>query len=205
MHDEPPVCPGGPQRREKDAAQGAGVLVLVAGPSGAGKDTLLDAARAHFASDARIHFCRRVITRTDTTGEAHVSVSVDEFQRMASAGELFLNWEAHGLFYGIGMDALDALRGGRTAVANVSRGIIAEARQRWPRTHVIQVTARAEALSMRLAARGRETTDGIGQRLKRAGELPLPAAEWLSEVDNSGDLAEAVARFNALLIQAANA
>jgi len=39
------------------------MLVLVVGPSGAGKDSLLKAAREEFRGDPRIGFARRVITR----------------------------------------------------------------------------------------------------------------------------------------------
>ncbi len=182
-----------------DAAPDTGALVLVVGPSGAGKDTLLDAARARFAGDPRFHFCRRFITRSGGAGEAHTTVTEDEFRRLAASGQFFLSWQAHGLSYGVGADALEALRAGRTVIANVSRRVIGEARRLWPRTRVIQVTAQTEVLRARLAARGRETADGIGQRLHRAGEIPLPDAPWLSEVDNSGDLADAAARFNALI------
>ena len=39
------------------------MLVLVVGPSGAGKDTLLDAAKQALADNRRFHFVRRVVTR----------------------------------------------------------------------------------------------------------------------------------------------
>ncbi|GLR90973.1 hypothetical protein GCM10007857_76890 [Bradyrhizobium iriomotense] len=39
-----------------------GHLVLVVGPSVAGKDTLIDFARAQLQSDPDFHFARRVIT-----------------------------------------------------------------------------------------------------------------------------------------------
>ena len=184
---------------------GSGTLILVVGPSGAGKDTLLDAARAHFKGDETIFFWRRFITRADQTGERHAALSKAEFARREEEGGFFLSWRAHGFDYGITAEVLEKLAAGGHVVLNVSRRIIGEARQKWPRTHVIQVTARPEVLRERLLARGRETADGIGQRLERAGEIRLAEAEWLSELDNSDDLASAIARFTALISRAAGA
>ena len=74
------------------------MLVLVVGPSGSGKDTLLDAARQALADDPRFRFVRRVITRpADAGGEAHEAVHRSEFARRDFA----LQWQAHGLSYGI--------------------------------------------------------------------------------------------------------
>lgn len=184
---------------DADMAETEGTLVLVVGPSGAGKDTLIAAARAHFAGSDGVLFCQRFITRTDKTGEDHLPVTEEQFAALAGEGGFFLAWRAHGLSYGIGAEVQQQLRSGSTVVANVSRAVIDEARSRWPRTHVIQVTASTEVLRVRLAARGRETAEAIDSRLKRAAELMLPVADWVSDVDNSADLASAAAAFNGVI------
>ena len=42
---------------------GPGWLVLIVGPSGAGKDTLIKIARRNLANEGRVKFPRRVVTR----------------------------------------------------------------------------------------------------------------------------------------------
>ena len=49
--------------RAESLAIEAGVFVAVVGPSGAGKDSVIDHARSVLAGDDRTHFVRRVITR----------------------------------------------------------------------------------------------------------------------------------------------
>jgi ribose 1,5-bisphosphokinase len=157
---------------------GIAMLVLVVGPSGAGKDTLLNMARTALAGDARFRFVRRVITRPpDVGGEDHEPVSIAEF----AARDFALRWEAHGLHYGIPSDVVDDIARGAVVVANVSRSIIAEAAARFP-VRVIEVTAPAELLVARLAARGRETALDVANRLAR--RVPLPYGIEVATVVN---------------------
>ena len=86
-----------------------GTLFLVVGPSGAGKDTLLDAARARLAGDSRFFFPARTITRpTDAGNEAHNAVTDAEFSPLSAAGGFLLEWKAHNLSYGIPIAAAEA-------------------------------------------------------------------------------------------------
>jgi ribose 1,5-bisphosphokinase len=161
------------------------LLVLVVGPSGAGKDALLKAAREVFRGDARIGFARRVITRpADPHGEDHEPVTEDDF----AAREFVLSWSAHGLRYGIPKSALDA----PVVVANVSRGVIAEAATRHD-VRVIEVTAPPEVLAARLAARGRESAGDVARRLARTATIP--GGVTVTTVWNDGTLAVGIERF----------
>jgi phosphonate metabolism protein PhnN/1,5-bisphosphokinase (PRPP-forming) len=165
------------------------MLVLVVGPSGAGKDTVLGLARQALAGDTRFRFVRRVITRpADAGGEDHEAVSEAEFAQRRFA----LSWGAHGLRYGIPIDVVDDLARGSVVVANVSRGVIAEAAAAYS-VRVIVVTASPEILARRLAARGRETAEDIARRLARDAAIPDGVA--VDTVVNDGMPEEAAGRF----------
>jgi ribose 1,5-bisphosphokinase len=147
---------------------GPGRLVVVVGPSGAGKDTLIATARARLAGNASFVFPLRLVTRTATAAEDHLTISDGDFARGVSRGEFAFWWEAHGLKYALPA-ALDTdLRAGRTVVCNVSRGIIAMLRLRYLQLSVVLVTAPAEVLAARLAGRGRTSDGDLAQRLGRA-------------------------------------
>ena len=166
------------------------MLVLVVGPSGAGKDSLLNAARAAFRDDARISFARRVITRPpDPDGEDHEPVTETEF----ATRDFALSWSAHGLHYGIPTEAVEAAP---VVVANISRGVIADAARRFS-VRVIEVTAPPNVLAARLAARGRETGGDVARRLARTATIPNGVA--VETVLNDATLAEGVERFVAAL------
>jgi ribose 1,5-bisphosphokinase len=147
---------------------GPGRLVLVVGPSGAGKDTLIDLARKSFAGDERVVFPRRVVTRPASVFEDHDTLSDEDFARALRNGAFALSWEAHGLRYGVPafIDADIAAR--RTVVCNVSRTIIAAARGRYSSVTVALITAPADILAQRLAARSRSSDGEVAQRLARA-------------------------------------
>ena len=162
------------------------MLVLVVGPSGAGKDSLLNGAKAQFRGDPRVVFARRAITRPpDPDGEDHESVSAANF----ATRDFALSWSAHGLSYGIPAEIVAAAP---VVVANVSRGIIAEAAARYP-VRVLEVTAPPAILAARLAARGRETDAGVARRLTRIATIPAGAD--VDTVINDGSLEQGVARF----------
>ncbi len=176
-----------------------GRLVLVVGPSGAGKDTLIEAARAMLAEDPRFVFPRRVVTRPASATEDNVVADEAGFRAVAAQGGFALAWEAHGHLYGIPATIEADLAGGSTVVINVSRTVIGEARRRWPDVTVVEVTAPAEVLARRIAARARPS-DGAGpERLARRFEPgDRPTAD--TTIDNGGELDTAIAGFLAAIV-----
>jgi phosphonate metabolism protein PhnN/1,5-bisphosphokinase (PRPP-forming) len=172
------------------------MLVLVVGPSGAGKDTLLGMARTVFADDSRVRFVRRVITRpAEAGGEDHEEISEAAF----AARSFALQWQAHGLHYGIPADIVEDLARGKAVVANVSRSVIVQAAERYP-TRVIEVTAPPHILAQRLADRRRETDDDVAKRLSRTVSIPNHIS--VATIVNDRTLTEAADQFISALIRA---
>lgn len=168
-----------------------GLLIVVVGPSGAGKDTLMGLAAAHFAGHPRVHFVRRVITReTDAGGEDHLAATSENFDRMRDAGAFAVHWEAHGLKYGIPAEVGRQLDQGHLLIANGSRSALKHFQTAFKAMRVLNVTARPEVLAERLQARGRESREDILQRLARGG-LDVQGDFDVITIDNSGSLEEA--------------
>jgi ribose 1,5-bisphosphokinase len=178
---------------------GRGTLILVVGPSGVGKDSIIAGAADRLREEPRVIFARRLITRAaEAGGEDHIAISRAEFARRRDAGELMLHWSAHGLDYGLPGELARALRAGRSVVANVSRGVVAEARERFVPALVVAITASPETLAARLAGRGRESADDIAARLRREGAL----VDADVVIDNDGALDAASERFVAVVRRA---
>lgn len=162
---------------------GPGRLVLVVGPSGAGKDTLIDLARAACVGDDRVVFTRRVVTREASGAEDNDQVTPEAFRAAAARGDFAVHWEAHGLCYALPRSVTEHIGAGRTVVANISRSVIDELRGLYSDVVVIAVTAPPEVLAARLLARGRTSDGPIAQRLQRT------ASDIVADVviDNVGD------------------
>ncbi|ATG49011.1 phosphonate metabolism protein/1,5-bisphosphokinase (PRPP-forming) PhnN [Celeribacter ethanolicus] len=173
-----------------------GRLYAVVGPSGVGKDTLIEAALERRGDLA---VAKRVITRpTEAGGEDFEGVTVEEFDRRVAAGDFALHWEAHGLKYGVPISIDAALSEGRDVLFNGSRAILPEAYALYPNMGVLLITASPEVLTSRLAARGRESRAEIEKRLARAGYDIAPGLP-VRRINNDGALDAAVDAFLAAL------
>ncbi len=175
-----------------------GRLIYLIGPSGAGKDSLLDAARTPLA-ERGVRIARRVITRSaEAVGEAAQSVSPAEFERLEAQHAFALSWRANGLAYGIPAQIDTWLAAGEHVLVNGSRGHLQQARARYPELLAVLLSVEHDVLRQRLRARGRETHAEIEARLARnalfAGELD----DYL-RLDNSATLGESVERLLALV------
>ncbi|MGH6860751.1 MAG: phosphonate metabolism protein/1,5-bisphosphokinase (PRPP-forming) PhnN [Phyllobacterium sp.] len=180
-----------------------GAFVAVVGPSGAGKDTIIDYARAAFDGDPRFVFVRRVVTRPSSAdAEDHDTLSEEQFLAADRQGRFSHCWQAHGLHYALPRSIDDEIGQGAVAIANVSRGILPVLRSAYARFAIVHITASHAVLASRLAARGRENADQIQRRLMRAAPNACDPDDAIM-IDNSGKVARAGDQFVAVLTKMA--
>ncbi|MFG0818840.1 phosphonate metabolism protein/1,5-bisphosphokinase (PRPP-forming) PhnN [Pseudomonas sp. GLN_3] len=187
------------QHDASDRRSGTGRLIFLVGPSGSGKDSLIDASREQLAA-AGVEIARRVITRSaEAKGEAAQGVTPEQFDTLRAQGAFAMHWRANGLDYGIPRQVDQWLAAGRAVLVNGSRAYLPEARQRYPDMLAVLVEVKPEVLRQRLLARGRETAEEVEQRLARSARLQAETDPSVHVLDNSSTLEAAVAAFISLL------
>ena len=181
----------------------SGRLVYLMGPSGSGKDSLIDAARDALAQlDCVV--ARRVITRSaESVGEAALGLTPQAFAELAREGGFALSWHANGLDYGIPVQIDQWLAQGLHVLVNGSRGHLPLVKERYPQLLPILLTVNTDVLRERLQRRGRESSEEIETRLARNALFARGTAENESGgiflLDNSAELSTTLARLLALL------
>jgi ribose 1,5-bisphosphokinase len=150
---------------------GPGRLLLVVGPSGAGKDTLVQGARESCADDSSVVFPKRVVTRPSSVAEDHDTMTDVEFSAAVAGGAFALWWGAHGNQYGIPASIDADIRAGKTVVCNVSRTIVVPARRKYTHAAGVLVTAPADVLAARLAGRNRSSDGAAEARIARSATV----------------------------------
>ena len=184
----------------------AGRLVYVMGPSGSGKDTVLQGLQSRLDG---CHLACRIITRPVEAFEAHAtSVSADEFNRLEARGDLAMAWRANGLAYGI-PDGIDAvLDGGRDVLMNGSRAYLPQARARYANLLAVMLTVDPYILRQRLRTRGRENEAEIDARMERNNQFAAAtvdgrtSADGVFVIDNSGNVEQTIQSLTIFLQQA---
>jgi phosphonate metabolism protein PhnN/1,5-bisphosphokinase (PRPP-forming) len=172
-------------------------VLLVVGPSGSGKDTLLRSARKHFAGQDQLAFVRRYITRPPDHNEDNYYLDTTAFSLLSKAGFFLSTWQAHDNFYGIPGHVLGDKDGAAIVVCSISRSAVGDFERRFEQITTILVTAREDVLRQRLLRRGREDETAVQGRLARA--CKAVAARDLIRFDNSADLEYSTAMFIELL------
>ncbi|MGF1718724.1 ribose 1,5-bisphosphokinase [Vibrio kyushuensis] len=179
-------------------SENKGLVYYVIGPSGCGKDSLITAIRKAFVDDVVI--AHRYITRpADAGGENHIELTDTEFNTRYSRDMFAMNWEAHGLRYGIGQEVHYWNDLGLNVVVNGSRAYLEVAKELFGE-RLIPVVIHVElgVLEARLIGRGRETGEQIAERLKRANDYRVTDSAEVFYIDNSGTIEQSLVQFSRL-------
>ncbi len=163
-------------------------LIYLMGPSGAGKDSLLERLRAETRAGPLV--AHRYITRPANAGcENHIALSEQEFLRRRAKGLFALDWQAHEHYYAFGIEVDLWLLQGIDVVVNGSRAHLPQAMQRYG-AQLLPVCLQVSpgVLRQRLERRGRETAAQIEQRLVRAADYQQTLPAGCRLLDNNGDL-----------------
>lgn len=188
--------------------------MAIVGPSGAGKDTIMNAVHEVLKNNPEFLFVRRIITRKaginsfndhDETSqnignEDNIGVSLEKFFELSQKASFSLQWFAHGIHYGLPMGIVDEVHKGKIVIANVSRAELEHAKELFGKVYVIEINAPIGILKERLLGRKREKISDIEERLKRANiPIQLPEGAKYCYIDNSGNVKSAVDKMLSIL------
>ena len=157
---------------EQVGAPGA-MLVVISGPSGVGKDAILDVLRA-LPGNADHHYVVTCTTRArrpgEVDGQSYHFMEPRSFLALRDAGGLLEANEVHGNWYGTPRDqVLDALAAGRHAILKIDVQGADVVRARVPDALLIFVAPPSiETLVSRLTARATETANELTIRQRNA-------------------------------------
>ena len=144
-----------------------GLFLAIVGPSGSGKDTIIEALCKQLPNIKRV---KRYITREQQKagGEDSYNIDFDTFGKLERDGGFAFSWSAHHLKYGLPITIFDEINAGKSLIANISRSILDQLSDKFEYYEIILITASDKILAERLEKRGRESKAQIEERLARS-------------------------------------
>lgn len=178
-----------------------GRLIVIAGPGGVGKSTIVDELRRKLP----LHFSVSATTRDPRPGEVHGFhyrfVTRHEFERLIDADDL-LEWAVfNGNYYGTPRDAVVAgLEEGRDVLLEIEVQGAFQVRRVMPEAVMIFVAPPSmETLNKRLATRADTTDADIAAKLRIAEEELQAAPELFDHIVINDDVERAVGEIMGIL------
>lgn len=175
-------------------------LVILSGPSGVGKDTVIEAWRK---ADPRVTRVVAYTTRAPRPGEVdgvdYHFVTVDQFLECAEVGDFLEAKEVHGHHYATPLkDMVALLDAGKVAVLKIDvQGALTVMALRPDAISVFILPPDADELARRLRDRATDSPEKIAERLENAqGEIAL-SERYAHRIVND-DVAKVVSQLLAL-------
>ena len=145
--------------------QNNGQLIVVVGPSGSGKDTLLKKVIKKIPNSILV---KRYITRKkDIKNEDHYSISIKNFEDKILKKHFFVYWKAHGFSYGIPFKEIKKIDQGKTVIFNGSRKVLFKLKKKVNKVKIINITVQSTIIKKKLINQAKENKKLINKRIKR--------------------------------------
>jgi guanylate kinase len=158
-----------------------GVLLVVSGPSGAGKGTICQLLREKLPD---LGYSVSVTTRQPRVGEVdgvnYFFKTVEQVKEMIAADELLEYAEVYGNYYGTPRQyVMDLLNAGKDVLLEIDIQGALQIKQRFPEgVFVFIVPPSLDELSARIYKRGTDSEDVIKRRMASAASELTYAAEY---------------------------
>lgn len=178
-----------------------GRLIVLTGPSGVGKGTLL---RSLLQRHPELYFSVSATTRAPRSGEIYGQhyyfTSRDRFQEMIQNGELLESAEFAGNCYGTPRKPVEAqIAQGNSVILEIELEGARQIKQTFPSALRIFVLPPSEdELERRIRSRGTDSEEAIARRLRRAKEEIAAADEFDIQIVND-DLEKTLYRLEAAI------
>jgi guanylate kinase len=174
-------------------------LVIISGPSGVGKDSIIAAMKQRTPEHPR-HYVITCTTRRRREDEidevSYLFVSPEDFARLRDADHLLEASEVHGNWYGTPRDQVQsALASGRDAILKIDVQGAHKVRAAVPGALLVFVVPPSiEVLRERLIGRNTEASDDLERRFRDASDELARQGEYDHVVINETDLIERTAQ-----------
>lgn len=179
-----------------------GMLIVISGPSGVGKGTLVKALNAQMPGlNLSVSVTTRAPRQGEEEGKHYFFRSEEEFQHMVENGELLEYAQfVSGLYYGTPRAYVEEqIRNGQDVILEIDVKGAIQVKERWPHgVFVFLLPPTMEELETRLVKRQTEAAEAIRQRLSVAVDelnfLPLYDYQVVND-----DLAKAANKLQAII------
>ena len=175
-------------------------LFFLVGPSGVGKDTILDHLKKNEYSDRQPLVAHRYITRpVRENDENHIELSPADFNRRKENDLFLFDWQSHGKQYAVGREVKRWRKSGMNVIINGSREYLQQARAIYPSLVPVWLTVSEDVMRERLITRGRETSSDIESRIKRNRELSVLKPDDGVFINNDQTIEDTIGQIMALI------
>jgi guanylate kinase len=186
----------------KPGAPARGLLIVLSGPAGVGKDTLIEQWQLVAPNVRRlVTYTTRPQALTERHGLDYYFVTEEEFDALREQGAFIEYAQVHGNWYGTPRHTMEELReAGRDVVLRIDVQGAMQVREQYPEAILIFVAPPSlQELEQRLRRRGRDDEESIQLRLMNAREEMeyIPRYDYLVVND---DLNRALETLRCILI-----